>query len=86
MFISSLFQRLFGPPPGSLESELDNLRRNYRRTSEHLARVSQNFFENGGICCPGCGVSGYRDLEEKNERRLKRIGEIEKKLAGLAGK
>lgn len=64
-----------------LKVELRNLRRNYHLTEDHLRKVSSEFWANGGVCCPNCGVPGYSALQDKQERREARIKQIEAKLA-----
>lgn len=59
-----------------LKTELANLRRNYDRDEDKLARASRDFWSSGGVCCPSCGVRGYGELQLKQERRLKRMDEI----------
>jgi len=63
-----------------LKIELKNLRRSYAADDERMLEMSDNFWRNGGVCCPGCGVPGYNDLRDKQYRRLRRIEGIEKKL------
>jgi hypothetical protein len=74
--------RIFGirHRPSPLKIELANLRKRYAADEERLAILADDFWRNGGICCPGCGVPGYTDLQEKQERRLLRISGIEQKL------
>lgn len=66
--------------PSPLRTQLANLRSNYARDEEKLAQASRDFWSNGGVCCPTCGVRGYCELEMKQERRLKRMDQIKAKL------
>lgn len=68
-----------------LRYELKGLKKNYRSTEEYLREVAREFWANGGICCPGCGVRGYSALQMKQDRRYDRIRQIEKKLESIDG-
>ena len=68
------------PRMSPLKTELDNLLTNIKRTKRLMEKIEAAFWRDGGICCPGCGCPGYRDLESKQERREKRIEEIRAKL------
>lgn len=63
-----------------LRYELMRLNQRYSETELELNRFSDNFWENNGICCPGCGVPGYSDLQDKQYRRLIRMDELRVKL------
>ena len=78
----TIWSMIFGrrPRPSPLKIELQNLYLKVAQTDQHLFELERGFWKNGGICCPGCGVPGYRDLCEKQERRLLRISGIEAKL------
>ncbi len=86
--IVSFFRWFFGPRRrlSPLKIELANLRRVYASDEMRLSSMADDFWQNGGICCPGCGMPGYRDLEEKQERRLCRMSGIEQKLKNDAGR
>jgi hypothetical protein len=45
--------------PSPLRIELKNLERNLASTEEHLSEVSEEFWRDGGVCCPCCGVPGH---------------------------
>jgi hypothetical protein len=64
----------------SLKEEMAGLYRNIERTNKTLDVMAADFWREGGICCPSCGVRGYSDLLDKNERRWERIKQIETKL------
>ena len=68
-----------------LKEELANLNKNIIETDNYLGALAHEFWRNGGICCPTCGVEGYGELELKQERRWKRIEEVEAKLAKIFG-
>ena len=61
-----------------LKTELDNLCKQYLRTEDRLQYMVNNLWS--GICCPSCGVPGYSDLEDKQERRLVRMKQLRVKL------
>jgi hypothetical protein len=63
-----------------LKTELENLKKRFAEDEVRLQKVSDDFWRNGGICCPGCGVRGFLDLQFKQERRLLRMDGIKKKL------
>ncbi|AJX61008.1 hypothetical protein AQ938_06660 [Burkholderia pseudomallei] len=63
-----------------LKQELDGLKRNIDRTDELMSQLASEFWMSGGVCCPGCGVPGYSELELKQERRERRVKEIVAKL------
>lgn len=64
-----------------LKIELANLRKRFAENEVRLQRASDDFWRNGGICCPGCGVPGFLDLQFKQERRLLRIDGLKRKLS-----
>jgi 50S ribosomal subunit-associated GTPase HflX len=66
-----------------LKIELANLRAAMDRTDRLTEQLSAEFWANGGICCPTCGVPGYGELLQKQERRKKRAREIKEKLGLL---
>lgn len=68
------------PRPSPLKTELRALQENYKRTEEKMRRLSSDFWERGGVCCPFCGVLGYSELAEKQERREDRMKQIKDKL------
>lgn len=82
MMLPRWIRRLLGRRhlPSPLKVELANLKKNYDRDDDYLADTAANFWRNGGVCCPSCGVPGYSALVEKQERRLKRMEGIKKKL------
>ncbi|PRF55377.1 hypothetical protein [Burkholderia multivorans] len=63
-----------------LKKELEGLKRNIDKTDELMSQLASEFWMNGGVCCPGCGVPGYSELELKQERREQRMKEIVAKL------
>ena len=78
-FLSRIFSRR-----SPLTVELENLKLNYAVTADLLAELEEEFWANGGTCCPGCGVRGFNELCEKQSRRAKRISELEIKLKDKA--
>ena len=66
---------------GKLKIELENLERNIRKTDDYMSQLNNEFWADGGICCPMCGMPLYRVLHNKQENRYKRRTEILKKLA-----
>ena len=67
-------------PVSPLHRELSDLKTAFAKTDLLLERMSDDFWRGGGVCCPECGVEGYRELGWKQERREKRIRQLEKKL------
>lgn len=63
-----------------LKFELRNLERNILETDARMQEVEREFWANGGVCCPGCGVPGWHELTEKQERRRERVKQIHTKL------
>ena len=64
----------------SLKAELANLELNLATTYTFMSELAEEFWDNGGVCCPSCGVPGYSELLLKQERREARIAQIKKKL------
>jgi 50S ribosomal subunit-associated GTPase HflX len=65
---------------GNLQIELANLQRNLDLTEAYMGEVAEEFWRNGGVCCPSCGVPGYSELVNKQIRRMDRVVQIKKKL------
>lgn len=63
-----------------LVQELAGLTINIAETDAKLARLAKEFWANGGVCCPSCGVPGYSDLQLKQERRRERVKQVIAKL------
>ncbi len=70
---------------GALLKEHRDLARALWETEKLLARKSRDFWENGGICCPDCGVPGYSELVRKQERRWRRSEQIRLRLTTIPG-
>ena len=68
-----------------LKKELECLLANISRTEDYMGELADEFWSNGGICCPSCGVRGYSELELKQERRYQRVNEIKQKIAKSQG-
>ncbi len=66
--------------PYSLATELEFLERNIRTTNARLAEINKEFWANGGTCCPSCGSLEYRELVEKQDRRIARRHIVRNKL------
>jgi transposase len=64
-----------------LREELANLKAKIQREDIRLGEIERQFWEDGGVCCPCCGVPGFSEAEKRQERRYLRIKQIEKKLA-----
>ena len=64
----------------NLQTELENLYRNVARTDDQMAEMAEACWRAGGICCPSCGMPGYSDLIERQDRRWARIRIVEAKL------
>jgi len=67
-------------PMSPLKKELINLESRIEKDNDLLSEIERDFWENGGTCCPSCGVRGFSDLVNKQERREKRVAQIRKKL------
>ena len=63
-----------------LNQEIVGLKRNIASTEDWQANVANQFWANGGICCPCCGVPGYSEASSLNERRMLRLKQLEAKL------
>lgn len=63
-----------------LKVELKNLQQKIRETEAHMHNLSAEFWRDGGICCEGCGIRGWHDLIDKQERREARVMQLKKKL------
>jgi hypothetical protein len=63
-----------------LRTELTNLKAKVLREDIRLGELNRQFWLDGGICCPCCGVPGYSEAMSAQERRELRIRYIEKKL------
>lgn len=74
----------FRPKLSPLKRELKNLYNNITRTETLLGIMNDEFWRDGGVCCPYCGCPGYRELTYKNERREERVKQIKYKLQKLA--
>jgi hypothetical protein len=59
-----------------LRVERENLKRNIQKTEEALAYMDQSAFE------AWCAYPEYRIYEEQNQRRYKRLADIERVLGG----
>ncbi len=68
-----------------LKQEITNLRINIARDQERLDNAEMNFWENGGICCPFCGVPGYSELASLQDRRQLRIDQLLVKIEKDSG-
>lgn len=79
--ILGMFTRRRSRKASALKQELENLRKNVKETYNHMGSLSAEFFSSGGVCCPSCGVRGYSELIDKQDRRHKRIDQILAKLS-----
>jgi len=68
-----------------LKLEFFNLNKNIADTDDYLRSRAREFWDNGGVCCPTCGVEGYGELEIKQENRWKRRKELIVKLKEVFG-
>lgn len=75
-----MFWPFMGRSP--LEKELRNLRKNIERTDEHLQKLSDDFWREGGACCPHCRVPGFSGLAKQQHRRRERVSQIVQELEG----
>jgi hypothetical protein len=64
--ISRLYKKIV---PTLMERDIVRLERKIAREEDRMSEISDDFFKNGGVCCPSCGVPGYSDLQYKQERR-----------------
>lgn len=81
--LSSLFSRKKKLSP--LKTELQNLERRFADTEYYMQELEREFWSNGGICCPSCGVPGFSDIEQKQERRMDRIEYLKAKISNSGG-
>ena len=55
----------------TLEDEINQLKRKLYKEELCMGALSDRYFEDGGICCPNCGLPGYRKLGMAQDRREK---------------
>ena len=63
-----------------LRRELRNLKTKVQQEDFRLSQLEMEFWEMGGVCCPSCGIPGFSEARDAQERRLQRIHYLEKKL------
>jgi hypothetical protein len=63
-----------------LRAELADLKAKVRREDIRLGEIERQFWLDGGVCCPSCGVPGYSEAMSAQERRELRIQYLENKL------
>jgi hypothetical protein len=68
-----------------IKREITNLRSAISRTEQRIQEMEDTAWSTWGICCHSCAASAeygptYWNLGEKNERRQKRLNELERKL------
>lgn len=73
---------LFGQKPklSPLKTEIENLRVKIRKDEARLAKAERKFWNEGGVCCPFCGVSGYSELSRLQDERQTRIDQLLAKI------
>lgn len=52
-----------------LEREIVRIKCKIAVEDDRMSQISDQFFEDGGICCPACGVPGYSESMSAQERR-----------------
>ena len=67
--------------PSPLKFEVSALVAKIERVDNEMGDIENDFFADGGICCPSCGVPGYSEMSLKQERRVKRLKQLRDKLA-----
>jgi len=65
--LSELFAKK--KPRSRLAQQIAALKAAIAREDEELAKIEQQFWRDGGVCCPDCGEPGYSDRERAQERR-----------------
>lgn len=50
------------------------------RIRKRMEKDEKNFWANGGICCPFCGVYGHSERATQCDQLEKRLKELEQKL------
>jgi hypothetical protein len=73
------------PRPDELTREIVRLERKMAREEAHMNRITEEFWENGGVCCPGCGVPGYSELQRRQEHREQWLQMLREKAAKKGG-
>lgn len=53
----------------NLTSEIQLLERKIYLEENRMDLISEKFFREGGVCCPGCGVPGFTRLKLAQDRR-----------------
>lgn len=72
--------RRFLKKPSPLRVELTNLEHRVLQEDLRLYELEQQFWSDGGVCCPYCGIPGFSGAVDKQVRRKARITQIEHKL------
>jgi hypothetical protein len=63
--------------------EITNLERKMLKVELHMDRLEDQFWRDGGGCCPGCGMPGYSDLQSAQDRRERWMKILQAKLAKI---
>jgi hypothetical protein len=63
-----------------IKREIADLENKIRAEAARMQQVEARFWKEGGMCCPGCGVKGWYDWVEAQERRQKRLEQLKAKL------
>lgn len=84
MLINKLKRRFvaFVAPKAPLKRELFYL----KRAIIKWERILDDMYSSAppGVCCPYCWRPELRDLEEKQDRRIERFGQLRNKLNGAS--
>jgi DNA repair exonuclease SbcCD ATPase subunit len=75
-----MFKRFFARK-SPLEREIQSIERKILREELRMDRLSAQFWADGGVCCPSCGVPGYSELMFAQERREAWLKILREKLA-----
>ncbi len=73
--------RLFRRRPHGIRGEIHDLERKIPKIDAELEEIEDRFWREGGTCCPGCGVPGFTEKQNAQERRRLRLAQIRAKLA-----
>lgn len=70
MKLSKLITSIFRSyRPVTLGDEIQRLRKRIFIEDMKMEKLTIEYFENDGICCPGCGLDGFSEMLQKQERR-----------------
>jgi DNA repair exonuclease SbcCD ATPase subunit len=67
------------PKLSGIALAMEQLESKIAREDARMDEISDQFFRDGGVCCPSCGEPGYTELKLAQERREKWLSILKKK-------